>query len=495
MKKFFACVCMLSFFLGFVPEKVSASDGYFIVTAYYSPLPNQKYYLRGNYEAEKTLNGQWIAGASGKKVFSWMLAAPGKYSFGTKIYLEGVWVWVVEDRWGAIVSAWKRWYEHDRIDIWVGYGDEWLRRALYWGKRKVKGTVVSRGSAVTLDYGKIPSPHWATNGLKKVSNVFHTPLWKGSAKSQVQQLQKLLQEVGLYYGEIDGIYNSEVIDIVYNFQIQNNIMKDESSYGAWYWGATTRNLFFKKYVSGDFAREKTPEQKLKEKMSIFNGPLKDSSSIEHLSDILTELALYEWESVKDYSLLKETILNYQLEKQIVPDEESLWAWVFGPKTRAALKSDYELYEQEKQRQMELEKIYDQHEKEATKQASSIQESIGDPEYGDITTGVRELQKNLAKLWYFDYKDTAIFWVKTQNSIIAFQIDQELIHTPEDVWAGRFGPKTREAFEEELKNIILQERLVEAWVFEEIETLKNPENTTQEDAWDISALEAQQIYTL
>jgi hypothetical protein len=29
---------------------------YFIVTAYYSPLPNQKYYLKGNFEAEKRLN-------------------------------------------------------------------------------------------------------------------------------------------------------------------------------------------------------------------------------------------------------------------------------------------------------------------------------------------------------------------------------------------------------------------------------------------------------
>lgn len=28
-----------------------------IATAYYSPLPNQKYYLRGNYEAELLLNG------------------------------------------------------------------------------------------------------------------------------------------------------------------------------------------------------------------------------------------------------------------------------------------------------------------------------------------------------------------------------------------------------------------------------------------------------
>jgi 3D (Asp-Asp-Asp) domain-containing protein len=37
-----------------------------------------------------------------------MLAAPGKYGFGTKIYLEGLGVGEVTDRGGAIVAAGKR---------------------------------------------------------------------------------------------------------------------------------------------------------------------------------------------------------------------------------------------------------------------------------------------------------------------------------------------------------------------------------------------------
>ena len=45
---------------------------------------------------------------------------------------------------------------------------------------------------------------------------------------------------------------------------------------------------------------------------------------------------------------------------------------------------------------------------------------------DESQEVRELQMILADLWYFNEKPTAIFWEKTFNSIVKFQIDKELI---------------------------------------------------------------------
>lgn len=53
----------------------------FIVTAYYSPLPNQDRYLMGSYEADLRLNGNGTHGASGKPVYVGMLAAPKHYEF------------------------------------------------------------------------------------------------------------------------------------------------------------------------------------------------------------------------------------------------------------------------------------------------------------------------------------------------------------------------------------------------------------------------------
>lgn len=53
----------------------------FVVTAYYSPLPDQSRYLRGSYEADIRLNGNGTHGASGRPVYVGMLAAPKHYEF------------------------------------------------------------------------------------------------------------------------------------------------------------------------------------------------------------------------------------------------------------------------------------------------------------------------------------------------------------------------------------------------------------------------------
>lgn len=101
------------------PEKTK-----FIVTAYYSPLPDQSFYLKGSYEADLRLNGNGTHGASGKAVYIGMLAGPKTYAFGTKVYLEGLGVGTVDDRGGAIVSSGSRGYDADRLDIWMGQGEE-----------------------------------------------------------------------------------------------------------------------------------------------------------------------------------------------------------------------------------------------------------------------------------------------------------------------------------------------------------------------------------
>ena len=96
MKRWHARASILTFlitFFSFLPSTSYAAEEQartFVVTAYYSPLPNQSFYFKGSYEAEVKLNGNGTNGASGKGVFAGMLAAPKSYSFGTKIYLEGV---------------------------------------------------------------------------------------------------------------------------------------------------------------------------------------------------------------------------------------------------------------------------------------------------------------------------------------------------------------------------------------------------------------------
>ena len=117
MKKYQILVTFGLIFAHFTPYLVFAftpsfaddipeyEETYLVATAYYSPLPGQKYYLRGNYEKEVILNGNGTHGASGKPVFTGMLAAPKSYTFGTRIWVDGLGTGSVEDRGGAIVNA------------------------------------------------------------------------------------------------------------------------------------------------------------------------------------------------------------------------------------------------------------------------------------------------------------------------------------------------------------------------------------------------------
>lgn len=369
MKKILSLLVLTITLFSITPISANSwDDNYFVVTAYYSPLPDQKHYLTGNYEDEMILNGRWIAGASGKPVFSWMLAAPKKYGFGTKIYLKGLGVWTVEDRGGAIVPAGMRGYSYDRIDVWMGYGDEGLRRALYWGKRKVYWHVVSSNTKSDLDYSIIPSPLWATNWLKKQitkkkqiqTSIFDVSLGKGSDSQKILELQDILKELKYYSEETPtGEYDNTTIDAVYDFQIQY---------------------------------------------------------------------------------------------KIVSSELQAWAGSYGPKTRTKLKEVYNAYLEEKREQEEFLNTIAQMREDALTKAEKHVASIEKPLYWEISPRVRELQKTLKTLGYFEYKDTAIFGVKTKNSLLEYQIAHEIINDSVEVGAGTFGPKTRAQFTIDLQKV-------------------------------------------
>jgi len=361
------------------------NSNYFIVTAYYSPMPDQKYYLKGSYKAEKRLNWEWIKWASWKWVFSGMLAAPKWYRFGTKIYLKWLWIWSVEDRWWAIVKAGNRGYYSDRIDVWMWYWDEGLRRALYWWKRKIKWYIVNKNSKVNLDYNNISAPLWVTKKLKPIikknDSIFSTSIWKWSNMKKIKSLQLFLKAIDLYSWKIDWVYNEEIVGIIYNFQKENSIVNSEYDYWAGYFWPKTRKAFLK----------------------------------------------YSNKIVKDRQRREDLIIKYK-----------------------AL------------------------EEEAKKEAKKEVIIIWKPKFWEISVRVRWLQKLLGFLWYFNYKDTAIFWKKTEKSIIKFQLDNNIILSEKSKSAWIFWPKTLSIMEEKLKKELLKNKikeknldektLLEIWVY-------------------------------
>jgi len=206
---------------------------YFIVSAYYSPLPGQKKYSTGTYAGDIRLNGNGTHWASWKAVHPWFIAAPSSYNFGTKIQLEWLWVWTVEDRWGAIVRAWRRWHEYDRLDIWMWYWDAGLKRALNWGKKTVKWKILPPTAKNTITYSD------SRNGEIQKLAIKIEPK---SSTANIKIMQKLFAEAKIYPWTIDGKYSSFKSSII-RFQVENKIIKTKTSIGNWYiWNKTIAKL-------------------------------------------------------------------------------------------------------------------------------------------------------------------------------------------------------------------------------------------------------------
>lgn len=220
---------LLAFF-SFLPASgyaATTEEREFVVTAYYSPLPNQNFYLRGNYEAEKRLNGNGTHGASGQPVFTGMLAAPSSYMFGTRIDLDGLGVGIVADRGGAIVEAWERGQTYDRIDVWMGYGDRGLRRAMIWWKRKVTWRITLDATKKVLDFTDIDTGKIDFSRFGSVD-----PSQNGVLSSSALEM---FADLGY---TPDGRTTKEMI---IDYQLDHSIISSETDDGAWVYGPRTKS--------------------------------------------------------------------------------------------------------------------------------------------------------------------------------------------------------------------------------------------------------------
>ncbi|MBT3834699.1 hypothetical protein HOF56_00455 [Candidatus Peribacteria bacterium] len=322
MKTKITLLTLASLVLSFVPFQTVAcgcsGEREFLVTAYYSPLPDQEHYYLGSYQSDVAFNGSGLKAKDGTPVYPGMMAAPPEFPFGTKIEIPrlGV-VGMVHDRGGRIVTG------EDgiaRIDIWLGHGEEGLARALEWGARKVTARVYYPQPEfipdVNLDFSKFPAPDSALARLpsnpvamkdipdpryedtssqvaaiqyslrnleyfdhditsfygdvtkESLSNflrdtgrdvlgeiadseardvlIAHSNIAKelesplppeevivqGSSGKEVRVLQRILKLLGLYEGEIDGIYDQGIMQIVYNFQRDKGIVSSLADTGA-----------------------------------------------------------------------------------------------------------------------------------------------------------------------------------------------------------------------------------------------------------------------
>ena len=314
-----------------------------MVSAYYSPLPNQTFYMRGSYAADKRLNGNGTNGADGTQVYTGLLAAPRTYPFGTRIRIPGLGVGEVHDRGGAIKAR----ANYDRIDVWMGHGEEGLARALNWGMRLVEGEVYFTAYQVEpgLSFGWVSStlPSATLNRLKSKTlinpKVFTKPITKASSQTSIRELQEALRLFGYYNGEVNGMYTDTTRKAVLAFQISEGVIPHKDAVGAGYFGPKTRETL--KTKSENFNSKVVKEQERLQgnvsALAVGLGKNSTGDEVYRLKQMLWELSYYKGNLDGNYDIqLMDAVFEFQKDNNILSDEWDRGAGYYGKQTHQAL---------------------------------------------------------------------------------------------------------------------------------------------------------------
>lgn len=472
------------------PDLSTCKKQTFIVTWYYSPIEWQTFYYKWSLEADKKLNWQWVRWASGKAVFNWMLAAPKTYEFGTKIYFPWYGMGQVEDRWWAIVTAWNRNYSYDRIDIWLGSWEDWLKRALSFGKRELVWYVCPDGD-IGFNMWKFPIYN---NLFKDV--LWNVTLWVWKTDNNVRTLQTHLKDLGyLTNKEVTGYFGNKTESALCQFQVDVWLLKTTDKLCGYFWPNTgsymkmavqwTEIEWIKVLVANKYSNSKV--QLVSNKTITDNT--KKSSPPTKLMKITSSLT--EWVTSYEVRLLQTYLkqISYLTEKEITG--------IYGPKTKAwvcKFQSDIGILKPtDKMCGSFWPKTWEYLElalsgasianitnsiamKNGTSQntqpkiiSSSNQNnnSIVENFTWNIVQWaswdyIQALQNDLIKLWMLKENEIAFtFWPKTKKALCDFQVKIWLLRADDDIcWT--YWPKTWQVL-----------RLLEAWVdFQELKNYVN-----------------------
>ncbi len=354
-------LALLTFPMGLLNERAKAEDTQnqgpdyyldtFIISAYYSPILGQNKYVTGSYEGDIYLNGGGVHGADGTPVFPGMIAAPTKYPFGTKMNIPGVGIVAVHDRGGAIVEKGVKGHEFDRLDIWMGYGDAGLSRALNWGKRTVDVSVYGINPYINESIyleGYSEAEKFIQNTILAPLN-FPSDIYFGSEGEDVKKMQEYLQDWGYYDGVPNGFYGEDTAEAIYLFQLDNGIIQGADELGAGHFGINTR-LSFDKFIKNGMDEATIKLQKgarlmqkyvdLQEESMTFESSLELGAKGDEVSRLQGELNRLGYLRIDPTGYFGEVtehaVFKFQQSQGLVQNESDQGAGYLGPSTRVEL---------------------------------------------------------------------------------------------------------------------------------------------------------------
>ncbi|MDB4979202.1 MAG: hypothetical protein JWM56_1388 [Candidatus Peribacteria bacterium] len=417
----------------------------FVITAYYSPQPDQCCYVMGSYEADKVMNGNGTNGADGTPVFSGMIAAPSLYAFGTVIDLPGIGMGKVSDRGGAIQVTEKGVH---RLDLWAGKGEEGLSRALAFGVKRVRGTVYPVGTrqpAVAMNLDRLSAPAgilqpYVTDGV----NLLSVHPKKGDTNVSVQLLQEKLRDAGYFNRSASGFYGDETANALQLFL--TDFAPEEPSDEL-----TTRAAAFLEAA----ASRKTAKQPVTDVISASSS----ADAILRAKRTLRFLGYYKGRTNGTYDEpLKQAILAFQQEKKLIGDAASPGAGRIGPLTKKKLLTLWE----KQIVTFEARKLYAlfQIEHVMADKKLAVETFLTD---GDKNDQVRILQRFLVKQGFLAAdRMSGLFGPVTHEAVLAYQLAKGIILKTTDKGAGYVGPATLSHLRTDQREDLYQTVRAEGW---------------------------------
>lgn len=404
------------------PTPAYPYDKTFIISAYYSPLANQNKYVTGSFAGDVRLNGAGVHGADGSPVYPGMIAAPVGYNFGIKMKIPGIGVVAVHDRGGAIVHAGVRNQAYDRLDVWMGYGDVGLQRALGWGRRTVDVTVYGIDpkiqEAVNLQ-GYSDAEKFVQTALQTKPALFGSDLEFGDQNDNVKTMQSTLKTLGYYQGEPTGKFDDATQKDLMQFQIDSGIVDTPLDFGAGYFGPQSRQE-----LESAFTNHQTQLKNNLPQTSL--GKDDQGAEVKKLQTALKRLNYnVDVNGVFD-SKTVEAIFKFQKDNQIIDTRESQGAGFFGPKTMQILADKMNT---------------------TSTQINSATIVVSNAFGGDLQLGakgadVTQLQQELKKLNLLAIDPSGYYGDVTAHAVFKFQQIQGLAGTTSSTGAGVFGKLTR-----------------------------------------------------
>ncbi|MDD5103328.1 MAG: peptidoglycan-binding protein [Candidatus Peribacteraceae bacterium] len=397
----------------------------FILTAYYSPMPGQCCYVKGGYRADKVLNGEGTNGADGTEVYPGMIAAPASYAFGTVVALPGIGRFAVHDRGGAITEL--EGGAH-RLDIWVGYGEEGLARALAFGVRRVRGTVYEVGGfqpKVSFSLDSFPAVLDRLEPfLVRGQDLLAVSVKAGDRGLSVETLQRSLKTTGFFDQSSTGLFGTATQDSLKRFNDAYGLKAEPSDRLSERSAALLAAAVRRADVTPPVAKNVDKSAK--------------ASVIRTAQRTMRFLGYYKGRTNGVYDdALASAILKFQQSEQLVGTAADPGAGRIGPLTRGRLEAEWnqKLVTALADRLMILHRV----EVLLDQRGKNLDQFLSE---GDSGQSVALLQRLLADRGYFPaVKVNGHFGELTKAAVLQYQIDRQLVAAEGGTGAGTVGPQT------------------------------------------------------